>query len=76
VKAKTYIPVDREGWWGKPDLRLRCTVDHKVIFANELDAMRSARKATNRGTPMHAYKGKCGHWHTSRTRTGRLQHQN
>lgn len=67
MKAGTYIPEEREGWWGGPDTRLRCKADHKVIFANEGDATRSANKATARGTAMHAYKGACGHWHTTRT---------
>lgn len=72
VRAGTYIPEGKEGWWGKPDLRLRCKADHKVVFANEQDAIRSANKATNRGTPMKAYRGKCGYWHTSRIRTRSL----
>lgn len=67
VKAATYIPEEREGWWGGPDTRLRCAADHKVVFQTEHAAQRSADKATHRGTAMHAYLGKCGHWHTART---------
>ncbi len=68
MKARTYVPEEREGWWGGPDKRLRCTIDHKVVFAHEADAKRSADKATARGSPMQAYRAKCGHWHTSRVR--------
>lgn len=74
IKGPTYIPEDREGWWGKPDKRLRCRKHHKVVFT-ETQAERSAQKATNRGTPMHAYLGNCGHWHTARTRERHLRHR-
>lgn len=68
MKAETYIPKDKEGWWGTPDTRLRCKADNKVVFFSERDAEISAKRATGRGTPMKHYLGKCGHWHTSRIR--------
>lgn len=68
MKSPCYIPEEREGWWGGPDKRLRCRADDKVVFATELDAKRAAEKATNRGTPMKYYRGRCGHLHTARIR--------
>lgn len=67
-KASTYIPANRMGYWGGKDMRTRCTGCGKVWFPDEAGANRAAASARARGTAMHAYLGKCGHWHTSRTR--------
>lgn len=66
-KADTYIPYAREAFFGR-DMRTRCAQCGKVWFADEAGAQRSALNARQRDTPMHAYLGKCGHWHTARTR--------
>ena len=66
-KSETYVPEARQGWWGGQDTRTRCKLHGKVVF-DQAGAERSAARATARGTRMHAYLGKCGHWHTSRTR--------
>lgn len=71
VKARCYIPEEREGWWGGPDKRLRCTQDDKVVFATEQDAERAAAKATARGEPMIHYRGRCGYLHIARKRQRR-----
>lgn len=64
MAAPTYIPNNRRGWWGGPDLRVRCCKDDKVVFADESAAARSAAKVRGRGeATMHAYRGRCGHWH-------------
>lgn len=68
MKAETYTPDALVGWWGRLDQRLRCRADNKVVFDDHDSAQRSAINATNRGTPMKAYVGQCGHWHTSRTK--------
>ncbi len=65
-KAATFVPPHRVGWWGGPDKRERCSRDDKVVFADEPAARKSAEAASDRGTPMKAYLGKCGHWHTAR----------
>lgn len=67
IEARIYVPEYRMGWWGGLDTRPRCSVDKKVVF-DERGAKRSADKATERGTPMKSYKGRCGFWHTSRIR--------
>ena len=62
-----YIPDNRQGWWGGKDERPRCVFDDKVAFETLEDARLSAEKATNRGTPMKAYKCKNAYiYHTSR----------
>jgi hypothetical protein len=70
--APTHVPEGRtRRYQGQdvPDLRTRCTTCGKVVFADdEIGALRSAASATLRGTPMIAYLGHCGHWHTSRVR--------
>ena len=71
MKARCYIPEEREGWWGGPDKRLRCTADDKVVFGTEKDAERAAAKATARGEPMIHYRGRCGHLHVARKRQRR-----
>lgn len=64
----TFVPDNRMGWWGGADTRERCRQSDKVVFTEER-AKESARKATERGTRMHAYKcNGCGAWHTARTR--------
>lgn len=67
MSAPVVVPENRQGWWGGPDTRPRCSECGKVVF-DQARAERSALKATERGTPMKAYRGKCGHWHTSRSR--------
>jgi len=60
----TYVPVNRFGWWGGEDTRVRCKFDDKVAFSCEEDAERSAAKIRERGeTNMNAYQGVCGNWH-------------
>jgi hypothetical protein len=61
--APTYIPDSREGWWGGPDTRLRCTLDDKVVKTEE-----GARKTAARAN-LVAYQGPCGHWHLTSHRS-------
>lgn len=61
-----YTPKDRMGWWGGQDTRPRCIQDDKVAFDTKERAERSALKASERGTPMNSYKGKCGLYHVTR----------
>ena len=63
MKATTYVPEHRSGWWGGPDVRLRCSMDDKVVFATEQDAQESNDRAND---PMTYYLGPCGHWHVTR----------
>lgn len=72
MAAEVYIPQDRQGWWGGPDLRPRCAACHKVVFPSQAHAEYSAANARNRalerapradGKVMNAYLGKCGQWH-------------
>lgn len=66
-KAPTYIPENRMAWWGELDLRERCTVDDKVVIESQALAMKKAERIQERGEPMVAYLGKCGHWHVGHT---------
>lgn len=72
--AATYVPEARPGWWGSPDTRERCCGCDKVVF-DQARAERSAAKATERGTLMHAYLGQCGHWHVGHGRKNRAKKQ-
>lgn len=59
----TYIPVDKVGWWGDIDERVRCLKCHKVVIESQEIAEQKAEKIRKRGESMFAYRGKCGHWH-------------
>lgn len=65
---QVFTPLNRWGWWGGLDRRPRCLIHDKVTFGSQEAAERSAAKATARGYAMHAYRGKCGHWHVATTR--------
>lgn len=74
MRAATYTPSNRMGWWGGPDTRLRCCGCDKVVFPNQAAAEGSAAKVREREAPrkdrkvMQAYLGKCGHWHVGHGR--------
>ncbi len=57
--APTYEMIDHRG------LRLRCTACHKVVKRDEEHARTRAAEITAQGTPMKAYRGRCGNWHLS-----------
>ena len=59
MASATFIPKDREGWWGGPDLRVRCTRDFNVVLTPEAGERHKARGG-------NVYVGKrCGHLHVS-----------
>lgn len=69
----TYVPSNRQGWWGGPDTRVRCCTCDKVVFESQELAERSAAKVRDRehrqdGKVMQAYLGRCGHWHVGHGR--------
>jgi len=75
-RVTTYVPVDREGWWGGPDTRRRCTRTDKVV-KDERDAKRRAREIRNEARKsgdqyMEAYAcAHCGWWHLGHGRRKR-----
>lgn len=77
MTAETYTPSSRIGWWGGPDMRIRCLQDDKVVFPDQAAAEQSAAKIRARGNTarederMCAYRGKCGHWHVGHSRRAR-----
>lgn len=76
--ASTYVPNALQGWWGGPDLRVRCTLCSKVVFDCQEKAEASAAKTREREyeqsfpwkhkNEMQAYLGSCGHWHVGHSK--------
>lgn len=63
--SPTYVPLGRQGWWGGPDLRERCTKDDFVVLTEEKAKERAEKVRLKPGMErFSAYKGKtCGYWH-------------